>query len=234
MESWQWGLVVVLVLGIALVAYGVIGDGVRRRDVDRQLHAPPDRPIPRFTPAEAAPRYLTELQARTRPGDADSLSAAERERLRALQDAAGTVQVAAGWASTDFVTDSATGWAVLTDADVLVCADPVTTVRELLPTLEYAIARRGLVVVAPELHPEVRGTLEVNALQRTLPLLAVLADGGTAATVAERCGATPVERRDLMSGAVPGAHLGSVQQWVSDRRRSWLVPNATTVGHPDR
>ena len=57
---------------------------------------------------------------------------------------------------------------------VLVCADPVGSIRELLPVLErLMMTGTPLVVLAPDLAPEVRSTLEVNAIQQTMRLLAV-------------------------------------------------------------
>ena len=126
----------------------------------------PVRPAGRRSPADSRPAALT---------------AEDRKTItRQIADTQ-TVTIPAGYASRDFVTDPASGWAVLDRPAVLVCADPVETVRELLGVLEQLImSRTPLVVVAPSLAPEVLATLEVNQIQQTMQLLAVTPDASRA------------------------------------------------------
>jgi chaperonin GroEL (HSP60 family) len=133
--------------------------------------------------------------------------------------------VRTGWLTSSFITDQATGWAVLDDPAVLVCAAPVTSMRELLPVMERAaMSRRSLVIAAPSIAPDVLATLEVNVIQQKVQVLAVSgADASILGQLAERTGATIVERSDLQAGFLPSEHLGHIGRWVSDQRRSFLL-----------
>ena len=182
-DPWTLGLIVLLVLGLGAIVYGALHDRARNRRARAEMLAPPDRHIPRFSPDTPAPQYLSELQARRAPADARStdLTSAERadadggrtraeasQRRRRLR-----VEVLRRPTPTP-------SWAVLDDPAVLVCARPVTSIRELLPLMERAVmSQRALVVVAPSLATEVLATLEVNVIQQKLRLLAVTTEDQT-------------------------------------------------------
>ena len=179
MDLWQVGLIVVIVVGFGLVVFGALWDRARNRRRAREMLSPPPRTIPQFRPDAPAPHYLSDLQARRRRTGTDgtALTAEERERINRQIADAQTVTVPTGYASRDFVTDPTSGWAVLDHPAVLVCADPVDSIRELLPVLERLIMTgTPLVVARPGLSAEVRATLEVNAIQQTMRLLAVTPD----------------------------------------------------------
>ena len=214
------GLVALLVVGVTVIVFGAVADRVKNRRRAAAMLAPPERSIPNLSPNAPPPRYLSELQARRPPaGAAPAGSAAPAAVLEAA------TKVPAGYASRDFVT--ADGQAVLDDPLVLVCADPVATVRELLPVLEQVLrAGRPLALVAPELAPEVIGTLEVNVIQRKVALVAVVADEPARTTIARVTGAEPVDRADRQSGYLTPAQLGHVAQWVSTRDATYLVEAA--------
>ena len=144
---------------------------------------------------------------------------------RRLDDGSHPV-IGTGYASADFVTDRDAGWAVLDGPAVLVCADPVASIRELLGVLEQmALSGTPLVVVAPEMATEVLKTLEVNNIQRRLSLLVVLAPQEADRTaVVESCFATPTDRADRQAGYVPSTALGRCDRWVSTARASHLLP----------
>ena len=161
--------------------------------------APDDSPVParRAGPAlpvrpagpAAAGRRRAHRADRRGPGD----------HPRQIADAQ-TVTIPAGYASKDFVTDPASGWAVLDQPAVLVCADPVETFRELLTVLEQLImsqhpaGRRR----APAWPPEVLATLEVNQIRQTMRLLAVTPKRGRPAGPGHR-----LRRDDHRSGRPP-------------------------------
>ena len=191
--------------------------------------APPPRTIPQFRPDAPAPHYLSDLQARRPPADPKptALTAEDRETIsRQIADAQ-TVTIPAGYASKDFVTDPASGWAVLDRPAVLVCADPVETVRELLSVLEQLImSSTPLVVVTPGLGPEVLGTLEVNQIQHKMRLLAVTPVVTELPALATACGATIMDRADLRSGYVTPDQLGRCERWVSTAKASHLIMSA--------
>lgn len=228
MDAWTLGLVVLVVVGVGVIVFGALWDRARNRRRAEEMLAPPQRVIPHFRPDAPAPQYLSELQARRPPATAPGagLSTAERSELgRRLEEGEG-VTIGAGYASGDFVTDPTSGWAVLEEPVVLVCGDRVASVRELLGVLErMVLSQTPLVVVAPELAPEVIATLEVNRIQRRLALVVVVApDADERARVARACGATPTERSDRQAGYLPPSVLGRCARWVSTLRASHVLP----------
>ncbi|SER36474.1 hypothetical protein [Microlunatus flavus] len=234
MQAWVVVMVVVLAVGLALTVYGALHDRTLNRRRAAEMLGPPERAIPNLPADARPPAYVTEAQARRRPvaQDPEKLGS-EIETLRARLEAATTEpfaayeprQVAVGHASDDFVTDPSTRTAVLEDPLVLVCADAVETIRELLPALEHAVrAARPLVVVAPAIAPDVLGTLEVNAIQGKVPGVAVLADDAVRAEVAQISHATPVDATDRRSGWADPAAFGHLARWTSTRSSSRLSP----------
>lgn len=240
MDLWSLGLAAVLAIGLVAIIFGALHDRARNRRAVAEMLSPPDRTIPRFAPDAPPPHYLSELQARRRP-DAPSpvLSPAQRNEIARQVCEPSTLSVDVGYASGDFVTDEGSGWAVLDHPRILVCADPLHSIRELLAVLEpLALSQTPLVVVAPGLAQEVKATLEVNAIQSTMRLLALLAGPGQRQAVADATGARVISRADLQAGYVPLSYLGHCDRWVSDATRSHLIQAdpppirpATTAGH---
>ena len=234
MDLWQVGLIVVIVVGFGLIVFGALWDRARNQRRAREMLSPPPRVIPQFRPDAPAPHYLSDLQARRRPAGAEgtTLTPEERERVNRQIADARTVTVATGYASRDFVTDPASGWAVLDHPAVLACADPVESIRELLPVLERLIMTgTPLVVLAPRLSTEVRSTLEVNAIQRTMRLLAVTPNIADLKSLAAACDADPVDRSDRQSGYLPPERLGGCERWVSTAKASHVITSAD-IAHP--
>ena len=230
MDPWSIGLAVLVVVGLVAVVFGALWDGARNRRRAAAMLAPPERVIPHFRPDAPAPHYLSELQARRAPSTAvaSGLDAGTRAEVRQQLEAGAGTAVTAGWASADFVNDPETGWAVLEHPVVLVCADDVASLRELLGLLERVLmSRTPVVVVAPSLAPEVRATLEVNRIQGLLAVVVVLVpDAVERDAVARACGATPSERSDRQAGYLPPQVLGRCRRWVSTDRRSLVIPEA--------
>jgi hypothetical protein len=230
-DPWSIGLIVLIVVGLAAIIFGALWDRRLNKRRAAEMLAPPRRTIPHFKPDAPAPHYLSDLQARRRPENAEQtdLSDAERESINQQLADPRTVSVAAGYASRDFITDSSSGWAVLEQPAVLVCADPVQTFRELLGPLEKLIlTKTPLVVVAPAIAPEVLATLEVNAIQRTMPLLAVICDEAQLSTIAAACQALLIDRSDRQSGYLAPDQLGHCERWISTAKSSHLVVTAET------
>jgi hypothetical protein len=228
-DPWTIGLTVLVVLGLAAIVYGALSDRAKNRRRAAQLLAPPERSIPQFAP-QGSPRYVTELQARRPPSDAPGLSSADRQLITEQLVAPETATVSAGYASKDFITDLTSGWAVLDQPAVLVCGESVDSIRELLPTLEKLIATHTpLVVVAPGFAGEVLSTLEVNAIRRTLSLLAVQTAAGDGQAIAAAAGATVTDRSDRQAGYLPPEHLGHCARWVATAKQSHLIHD---VSHP--
>lgn len=226
-DAWSLGLVAVIVLGLAVILYGALSDRAKNRRAAAEMLAPPQRDIPHFHPDSPAPRYLSELQAR-RPAPTSApleLTRAERDELAHQLEDPATQRIGAGYVSRDFISDPASGQAVLDSPRVLVCADPVGSVRELLGILEKLIlSGTPLVVVAPALSEEVRSTLEVNQIRHTMQLLAVTPSRpADLVRVAEATGAELRTRSDLQAGYVWPEHLGQCARWVSNGRSSFVI-----------
>ena len=171
------GLIAVLAIGLVAIVFGAVRDrriNERRR---REMLAPPERSIPKFSPDAPTPSYLSELQARRPPADArpTDLSEAERDELRTAMEAPDTTVIDRGYATEDLVTDPATGWSVLRQPSVLVAEAEIATVRELLGVLENQLPTgRPLVVVAPALSAELLSTFAVNHIRQVITVLPVI------------------------------------------------------------
>jgi hypothetical protein len=230
-DPWSIGLIVLIVVGLAAIIFGALWDRRLNKRRAAEMLAPPKRTIPHFKPDAPAPHYLSDLQARRRPENAEptDLSEAERQSISQQLVDPNTVRVDAGYASRDFVTDSSSGWAVLERPSVLVCADPIQTFRELLGTLEKLILSRSpLVIVAPAIAPEVLATLEVNAIRQTMRLLAVIGNEAGLSTIAAACQAMIIDRSDRQSGYLMPDQLGHCERWISTDTASHLVVAAET------
>jgi hypothetical protein len=231
MDPWSIGLIALIAAGLAAIIFGALWDRRRNKRRAAEMLAPPARVIPHFTPDAPAPHYLSDLQARRRPDNAarSELSTAERESINQQLGDPHTVTVEVGYASRDFITDPATGWTVLEHPAVLVCGDPVETIRELLGPLEKLILSNvPLVVVAPVIAKDVLATLEVNMIRQTMQLLAVICDSACLQTVAAACQAMIIDRSDRQSGYLGPEHLGRCERWVSTATSSHLIVAAET------
>jgi hypothetical protein len=235
-DPWTVGIIAVLVIGVAVILLGALADRRKNKRAAAEMLSPPDRAIPHFAPETPAPSYLSELQARRAPttGRTLGLSPTQREEISRRFDAPSTVSVGVGMASLDFVTDKSATWAVLDDPYVLACAEPVATVREILTVLEKVLPTgHPLVVVAPALLGEVRTTLEVNAIQQTMALLGVLAEGDDLARIVGATSATPIPRTDLLASYVSLDRLGRCQRWVSTPTTSYVLRGDAPPGDED-
>ena len=237
MDNAWWGVVAVVVIGAAVVAYGWLSDRRVTRERERALAAAPgDGPTP---------AYVTEDSPRP---EVAGLSDDARAALRA--ELADAVSFEAGWPGSEFVTDPASGWAVLPAPAVLVCPDElddlrdlVAVIRRLRPMGETSGSPRTsgvgggaagqnnpqpnrppLVVVAPGFGPSMLRTLAANAAHLALANLPVALDEAARETVCATTGATPVPRDDLRAGYVPADALGTCRTWVSDQQTSWVIP----------
>ena len=88
-----WGIVVIVVVGVAVVIYGYFDDKRKTRERDAAMQAPPQRDIPRFHPTNPAPEYLSELKARSRP---DKLPSTDLDDATRTDQAGGERQQAEG------------------------------------------------------------------------------------------------------------------------------------------
>jgi hypothetical protein len=229
-ETWVVVMIAVVAVALVLTVYGALSDRAKNRRRAAEMLGPPQRDIPNLPEGARSPQYVTEAQARRRPGGTAPFDGARPEPVEGLRerDRAG-VEIAVGWASADFVTEPGAREVELDDALVLVCSDGVETIRELLPALEQALKTgRPLVVVAPTIAKDVLGTLEVNAIQRKVPGVAVLADDAVRAQVVEATGAAPVDATDRRSGWLDPQALGRAARWTSTTKATRVVPLVRT------
>lgn len=233
MDPWTLGLVAVVVVGLVVIVFGALFDRSRNKRAALAMMSPPQRVIPQFQPDATSPAYLSELQARRAPPDSVSTELTHQERAEISEQLKDPSQLVinSGFASRDFVTDPDSQWAVLEDPRVLVCADPVASIRELLTILEKLIlSRTPLVIMAPTLAPEVQATLEVNTIRQTMRLLVVKTSGADLQRAASATGAEVRTRSDLQAGYVRPEHLGSCARWVSTARVSLIIGAAGPSG----
>lgn len=218
-----FGIVAVLVLGIAVVVYGWLADRTADKHRRDALVQPPDRPIPGLPTDARTPAYLAANDALRR--DPAKLALPDPLRTSLHARLTGAPSLPFGHADPVFVTDAASGLCVLENPLVLVSDDAVTTVRELLPALEKAgKAKRPLVVVAPKISLEVIATLAVNSAQETLACVAVLVpDAGQRRALCSLVGGAPLSLGDLRAGYLPDASLGTCELWVCNAERLWVL-----------
>ena len=216
------GIGAVLVIGVAVVAYGWLSDRTVNRHRAAQVSGPPDRPIPGRPDGAAEPTYRLEPDLLAEHRYLHALDEASRGRLAAQLNE--TQALPHGWADEAFVTDSEPGWSVLDAPLVLVAAEPVETIRELLPVLDKARNQaKPLLIAAPHFADEVLATLAVNAASARLALCAVTVSPLAAAELAGRTGTHAVPRADLQSGYLPPSSLGHCGRFVADPTRCWVL-----------
>jgi len=217
MPWWGW-LIIVGSVGVAAIAVGGLRDRTMRRRRAAMLTAPPP-PVPGVDGGDARPRYVSLEEAR-QPRTPDALPPLDAA-ARAL--IAGP-PVELGLAGPQFAT-TADGYATAEHPIVLVCAEPVGSLRELYPALTAARNTGApLVIVAPGSDATTTQTLAINVTQRLLHVIMVTGDADARATAAERCTAQPVDRSDLQAGYLPHGHLGGCRLWVSATEHTWIAP----------
>jgi len=225
MHGWVIGLIALVVIGIAVIIFGALSDRRKNKRAVREMLSPPPRDIPRLPADARTPQYVSALQARRVTDPRPPLDDDQQHRLSQQLKASDTVRVPLGFASKVFVTDQPTGRAVLDHPRVLVCAEPIMAIRELISVLEHMIIDgTPLVVVAPSMAPDVLDTLEVNHLQRSIDLMVILSrDPVPMDRIVAATGATLISRVDLQTGHLSDRELGRCDRWVSDRKDSYII-----------
>lgn len=231
------GIGLVLIVGISVVAYGWLSDRSRYQRRKAQLQAPPQRAVPGLSDAAPAPRYRPTSELLT-PGEQPTVAPVTDEQLGLLHDGlAEAVSLPFGYAAAEFANLDSNRLSpvplplkpdirlcALFDPVVFVSAEPITTVRELLPLLKRVHENpRPLLIVAPTVNEEVLETLRVNAAQGRLQLgVSLLPDETGRQEVAALSQTVPARMADLRSGYLPDSNLGSARFWVGTADHSWL------------
>ncbi len=134
-----------------------------------------------------------------------------------------------GFVSPHFMTDPEEGQAVLEDAYILITSEKLSALEELLPLLEKVVqASKPLLVIAEDIEGQALATLAVNAMRKTLNVVAVKAPA-----FGDRRKAILQDIAILTGGEVVSADLGykldSVGLEVLGQARRIVVTNETTT-----
>jgi hypothetical protein len=197
------GLVVLLVAALADRRTRRRGEGLSRdMALTRDTTPTPGSGQPGADTATQGgpPQYLTTTELLRRSNSAPVDAAAQA----VLRDA---TSIALTLVSPDLATHD-NHRSLATDPAVLVCADPVTTLRELLPVLAQLSPDKALTIAAPVFDDTVIDALAANVRAGTRFVQAVVGEAGARAELAGLTGAVPVARPDLQAGAVSVTALG--------------------------
>jgi len=117
-------------------------------------------------------------EAMEKVGKEGVITIEEAKSMDTTLDVVEGMQFDRGYLSPYFVTDPERMEAVLVDAYLLICAQRISNMKDLLPVLEL-VAKTGkpLLVIAEELDGDALATLVVNKLRGTLQVCAVKAPG---------------------------------------------------------
>lgn len=203
----EWvGVLMALGVGVPLLLLALWRDNRGRRKEDELLSAAPLRGDPAVD--ALLPTYVTQdaVDAMVAPGWGHKPSAGEPVGH----------PLVFGHVDPDFGTAGQV--AELNNAAVLLVADDVLSMRELLMVLSGASSERPLVIAATSFHPEVVATLRANRRATGLPVVAVEANPAELLQLQDIVGGVVLSSADLKSGWVPEGALGQASSWRSDRR----------------
>jgi chaperonin GroEL len=115
-------------------------------------------------------------EAMEKVGEDGVISIEESSTLATELDLTEGVQFDKGFVSPHFVTDAERQEAVLEDAQILLHREKISNIQELLPLLEKVVQDgKPLLIVAEDVEGEALSTLAVNAVRKTLKVVAVKA-----------------------------------------------------------
>ena len=115
-------------------------------------------------------------EAMTKVGQDGVITVEESNGLQTELEFTEGMQFDKGYISPNFVTDQDTLEAVLDDAYLLITTQKISSLSELLPLLEKVVeAGKPLVIIAEDVDGEALSTLVVNAIRKTLSVVAVKA-----------------------------------------------------------
>ncbi|AHH99387.1 chaperonin GroEL [Kutzneria albida] len=167
-------------------------------------------------------------QALSRVGRSGAIVVEESNDIALATREVGGIRFGSGFTSAYFITDDQRREAVLEDARVLLVADVLDRVAELVPVLEKVMqSGKPLLVIATEVVGETQSTLVVNKVRGTFKSVAVRAPGGAEhvewlADIAAVTGAVVVaSAADLAQ--VELDHLGTARTVVVTRDETTIV-----------
>ncbi|GAB3677173.1 chaperonin GroEL [Saccharopolyspora tripterygii] len=115
-------------------------------------------------------------EAMEKVGEDGVISIEESSTLATELDLTEGVQFDKGFVSPHFVTDAERQEAVLEDVQILLHREKISNIQDLLPLLEKVVeSGKPLLIVAEDVEGEALSTLAVNAVRKTLKVVAVKA-----------------------------------------------------------
>lgn len=200
----QWGIPILLALGVAVIVCGWWWDRRRYRMLGDGFTTEAD--LVGLEPPRAATTGLDAL----------------------LAGRSGNATIPGGLADPAFLTHRAEGVAVAENALVLVTDADLDDDRLLVDALADAQRdARPLVIVAPRFGFDLLGTLRANLRTGRVAVVPIeLADPGLLARTVDLCGGAVIPDADLRSGWMPPEVWGSAATWVADLNDSWVDPRA--------
>jgi len=184
------GLIIIVVVGLVVLVIAALADRRARLHVEGGDAKDVKADSPNYL---SATELLRRSPASPRLDADDALRGATRVDLRL--------------ASKDLATHDRRR-SLAPDTRVLVCDDPVTTVRELLPVWQQLPPAQALTIAAPGFDADVLTTLAANLAGGTRLVQPLVGDAGARSRLADLTGATPQRRYNLQAGDVSSTVLG--------------------------
>jgi chaperonin GroEL len=192
------GTTTATVLGQAMVREGLrnVAAGANptslKRGMDRAVQAVSDHLLAKAVPVESteAIAHVATISAQDEEiGDliAKAMDAVGKDGVITVEESNTSttemeltegMQLDKGYISPYFVTDPENMEAVLEDAYILIDDGKISSIQDLLPILEKVMdSKLPLLIIAEDVDGEALSTLVVNAIRKTLPVVAVKAPG---------------------------------------------------------
>lgn len=216
------GLIValILVVGTALVVVATIVD---RRN-ERAVAATPRRPWlskPQTSQDADPPAYLSPADLLAGAQPAVPFSAAEQKQLEA--DLAAAPKLDLVLAAPTLATHTGNR-AILERPLVLVCADQVDQIRELLPVLGTAAQdRRALLIAAPAMDADTLQTVIANKLGGKVEVAVVFGTLDALTALATATATDLVPLADRQAGLPTLTGLGRASRIVANEKACWVI-----------
>ena len=216
------GFLIILGVGVVIMTIAALADRRSRLRLEAAtrpatLPAPEGHPEPDFVTAD-------ELQAKA--GALITLGESEAADLAAALADDTTQTFDLGLLAPVLATHEGER-AIITDGVVVVCAEAITSLREVLPVLQRAAGRHALVLAAPGFDDGTEQTLIANHLARKLTIVALVGDDAALADFAAATRATPVPRTTLQADDVTEADEGRAANLVATTDQTWLITPRT-------
>lgn len=205
------GLILIIVVGLVILAVAALADRRTRLRGEGRLPAGPD------DDSSTQPEYrtMTELLR-----GASSPSTLDPKLESGLRDA---TSLSLKLASPSLATHDQ-GRCLAADTRVLVCDDPVTTVRELLPIWASLPPQQAMTIAAPSFDAAVIDVFVANLAAGTRLVQAVTGDADAVNQLAGLTNAISQPRYELQAGGVPPTALGHASLIVASGAGTLVKP----------